>query len=94
MINKPTYSFIIDEDFDLPGKLNDGMMEVLLMTTLLVILLTSTALNSWGSPPSKPGLQARSRLRWVPRLVLHCSGGSGGPEHDVSRILTWGGGAG
>ena len=86
MINKPTYSFSVYEDFDLPGKLNDGMMEVLLMRTLLVFLLTSTALNSWGRPPSKPGLQARSRLNWVPRLVLHCSGGSGGPEHRLMSV--------
>ena len=53
-----------------PLKLKVGMMAVLLMTVVPVRVLTRLRMNSWGRPPSKPGLQSMSRVRALPTLAL------------------------
>ena len=53
-----------------PLKLKVGMMAVLLMTVVPVRVLTRLRMNSWGRPPSKPGLHSMSRVRALPTLAL------------------------
>ena len=68
-----------------PGTLIEGSSAVLFMMTLLVIVLTTIILNSWGRPPSKPGWQSISNVLGFLKLMLQLSGGSGDPR--ISNIV-------